>query len=86
MIDKKLDNVLVKFPAFRGRIIELFSTNEEFKSLCEDYWQCRDSIASFEFESRRIHSTQRQFTNLAVNLEQEMMKYLQIPNDQLGLE
>ncbi len=78
MIDKRLDNVLVKFPAFRARIIELFGNNEEFKSLCEDYWECRDEIARFEFERRRINSTQRQFTDLALNLENEMMKFLQM--------
>ncbi len=78
MIDKKLDNGLVKFPAFRARIIELLSSHDEFRTLCEDYWQCRESIARIEFESRSVDAAQRQFADLSLTLEKEMMRILQV--------
>jgi hypothetical protein len=75
-MNKELDNVLIKFPAYRGRILELFSGNPDFKSLCEDYWLCRNNLNHFEFENRKIRSDKKQFTDLAHRLENEITRFL----------
>ena len=36
----KLQLMIQKFPDFRIRIIQLYEHDENFKSLCEDYWLC----------------------------------------------
>ncbi len=40
LVPQKIQVMIQKFPAFKLRIIQLYQYDENFKSLCEDYWLC----------------------------------------------
>ncbi len=75
-MQKELQNLLDHFPEFRGRILELFSRNEDFKSLCFDYWQCRSAMLKIREHVEYDLQQETEYINLCKELENEALKFL----------
>jgi hypothetical protein len=75
-MEKELDYMIEKFPQYRARLIDLFRQNDDFRSLCDDYWQCNynmHKLAGNVVKEARIENNYRM---LSLNLEQEVMTFL----------
>ena len=75
-MQKELDNILAQFPEFRGKIIALYNNNEEFKLLCEDYWQCKSTLMKFQEHLREDVHAEREYVRLCLDLELDALRYL----------
>ena len=75
-MQKELDHILAFFPRYRGRIIELYSTNEEFKLFCEEYWQCRNTLLKFQEHLREDANAENEYNRLCQELEKDALRFL----------
>ena len=73
---KELDHMLERFPQHRGRIIELYDRNEDFRSLCNDYLQCKLTMEKFEKDVRHGIRMENQYRVLNLDLEREVLHFL----------
>ncbi len=64
--------MIARFPAYRLQIIQLFTHNANFKSLCEDYSICRQSIDRYTISQEQ----QTEFKQLCLELENEALNHL----------
>lgn len=78
-MEKELDNMLERFPQYREKIIRLYTNNEEFKALSDDYLQCKCTLS--KFRQRLIVADTRmenEYKALCLDLEQEIMQFLDL--------
>jgi len=75
-MQKELDNMLQKFPGYRAKIIALFSCNDDFKSLCDDYLQCRISLQKFRDNKLEDIRAETEYKRLCVELEEDALRLL----------
>lgn len=76
-MEKELDYMIEKFPAYRARLVDLFNGNEDFKSLCDDYWQCNYQLARLHGKVLKEARMENNYKMLRLNLEQEVLQYLE---------
>lgn len=72
----KLQVMIQKFPDFRVRIIQLYQYDENFKSLCEDYWLCTTLL---EKQKNRIQADTElvmEYDSICTTLENDINNYL----------
>lgn len=75
--NKALDIVSKKFPASRHLIIELFHQSDFFRSICEDYAVCFETIKRLESSEQMIKKGyKREYTILLEELEKELFTKL----------
>ena len=75
---KELDHMLERFPEHRGVIIQLFNSNEDFKSLCDDYLQCKNNLLKFRQNVLKDTRVENEYKMLSLDLEQEVLHFLAI--------
>lgn len=74
---KELDRILEKFPTHREKIIELYNSNPNFRSLCDDYWI---SVQALRVHRKNLKSDlilTEEYDNICNLLEKEVRDYLQ---------
>lgn len=76
MMYKELDQMLEAYPECRLKVIELFSSNEDFKSLCDDVWQCKKSLLKFRNNAVNDTRKENEYRLLLLDLEQEVERFL----------
>jgi len=77
-MEKELNNILERFPEFSGKIIELFNSNGEFKSLCEDYLQCKNALVKFSDNVLKDTRIENEYKALCLDLEQEALHFFNV--------
>jgi uncharacterized protein YdcH (DUF465 family) len=75
-MNDKLDAIFARFPEYREKIEKYISENEEFESLCSDYYQCIEMLMTIEKNRGRVHADFQEFVEIKLELEQEILKYL----------
>lgn len=75
-MQKELYNMLERFPEYREKILELFNNNEDFKSLCEDYLQCRNALGKYRDNVQEDTRSENEYCGLSHELEQEALRFL----------
>lgn len=73
---RELDHMINAFPAHRGKLIDLYDTNEDFRSLCDDYWQCNCSLNKIHQDATHDKRSENSYKMLCLDLEQEVLQYL----------
>jgi len=75
-MNKELDNIMERFPDQRRRIIDLFNNNEDFRTLCEDYWQSKQALLNSM--SNKIEDTllENEYSVLCLELEKEALRFI----------
>ena len=74
--DKILDIISRRFPNYKESIKELFNESASFKSLCEDYYDCRiilDKSINNEYKSNYML---REYQILLNEIEDELLEKL----------
>jgi hypothetical protein len=75
-MQRELELLLENFPEHREKFAELFSENEDFKSLCLDYWQCRTAMIKFHEAVLEDARTESEYIKLCRELEREAIDFL----------
>ena len=75
-MDVKLEAILLRFPDYSERIMKQVKENEEFESLCFDYELCIDMLKTLEKERESRHASLEEYLEIKIELEQEVLKYL----------
>ena len=69
----QLCDVLARFPGSGDQIRKLFQEDEPFRELCADYGECLAALRRFRKEGAVRDDQIEQYTELLVNLEQELL-------------
>jgi predicted secreted protein len=77
-VEKELDYMIEKFPQYRAKLIHLFNNNDDFRSLCDDYWQCNYCATKFTSNVKNEARIENNYKVLSLALEQEVQNYLDI--------
>lgn len=75
-MEKELDYMIERFPSYRARLVELFGTNDDFRSLCDDYWQCHYNLFKLSGNLVKEARMENNYKMLSLNLEQEVLNFL----------
>lgn len=69
--------LLKKFPPYCREILDSFAHDEDFKSLCEDYYSVSLLFKSYRQKIIRDHKVEREYKELFLELEMELQEFLQ---------
>lgn len=75
-MQKELDNLIAQFPGKRRRIIDLFNTSEDFRTLCEDYWQSKQVLMKSRGTMMESSLLENEYTVLCIELEKEVLRFI----------
>ena len=76
--DKILELVSLRFPNYKDLITELFSESESFKSLCEDYYDCRIMLDDSTKISNKTNDLRKEYQILLAEIEDEVLERISI--------
>lgn len=71
---KILDLISLRFPNLKKLIIELFNESESFKSLCEDYFDCRTMLDESIKINNKSSDIRKEYEVLLKEIEDELME------------
>ena len=72
--DKILDLISLRFPNQKLLITELFNESESFKSLCEDYFDCRTMLDESIKINNKSSDIRKEYEVLLKEIEDELME------------
>jgi hypothetical protein len=75
-VPEKLQTMIQRFPDFRVRIIQLYQNDENFKSLCEDYWLCITLLAKYKSNMDIDLELENEYDTMCGTLENDIQQYL----------
>ena len=75
-MNKELNNMLERFPDQRKRIIELYNKNEDFRALCEDYWQSKKALLNSRGNQIEDALLENEYSGLCLELEKEALRFI----------
>jgi hypothetical protein len=65
-----------KFPEQGERIENLFSANEDFRTLCSDYVLCLEYLQKFKKESEEKRLSVKEYKDVRTELENELSQFI----------
>lgn len=74
---RELDYMISRYPEHRGQLIELYENSPNFRSLCDDFWQCHDTLKRLVVMEEKDERLENSCRMLCITLEEEVMKSLQ---------
>ncbi len=75
-VPQKLQVMIQKFPDFRIRILQLYEHDENFKSLCEDYWLCTAMLEQQKKMTPADAALATEYSLICITLENDINQYL----------
>lgn len=84
-MSEDLQFMIRKFPSYRDRILQAYRENDEFKTLCEDFYS---SALLLEAKKKAIindRKTEVEYYKLFLDLESDVMGYLGIRKEEGGI-
>jgi len=76
MINAELICMFEKFPGLREKIQSLYENNDEFQTLCFDYFLCLRSLTQWETNLKKDEKFIHEYSELKRNLESELLRYM----------
>ena len=71
--------MMSRFPAYRERIMEAYKNNDEFKSLCEDFYTSALSLRNCKTQVIKDKQSEVEYQKLFLDLEVEILNFLLEP-------
>ena len=71
-VNAQLRLMKIKFPEQVDRIEALFESDEDFRSLCLDYYMCLQYLEKFNQEFNEKHKTIAEYKTIRTELEKEL--------------
>ena len=75
-MSRSLEYMLGKFPDHRGRIINLYNKDEDFRTLCEDYLASAQALEKYRQITINDKQFENDFSQIYVELEKEIIHVL----------
>ena len=72
--DKILNLTSLRFPNHKELITELFNESESFRSLCEDYYDCRKLLDDSIKISNKSGDVRKEYQILLKEIEDELLE------------
>ena len=66
-----------KFPGLREKIQSLYESDDEFQTLCFDYFLCVRSLTQWETNLEKDEKFILEYTELKGTLESELLRYIE---------
>jgi len=76
LVPLKLHEMIQKFPDFKVRIIQLYQHDENFKSLCDDYWLCTTLLEKQKNRMLADPELALEYDSICSTLENDINKFL----------
>jgi hypothetical protein len=73
---KALDHMLIKYPDHSARIIELYSKDEDFRMLCEDFLDISQSLEKCRLNVIKGKEYKIEFEQVYIDLEKEIIRLM----------
>ena len=64
------------FSEYKETIELLYSLDDDFKTLCDDYYLSKMNTEKFRNRSFKDHESELEYKNLTLELEKEILEYL----------
>lgn len=77
MISDDINFILSHYPAFRDQILVAYDTNDEFKSVCEDFYTLCQILENYRNTTGRNVSVELDYCKLKLELERELLCILE---------
>lgn len=71
-----LEYIIGKFPDQSSKIIDLYSRNEDFRILCEDYMTSMNEVEEHRLNVIKNREVEREFLQVYLELEKEIIHFL----------
>ena len=68
-----------RFPAYKDKILEEYTRNDEFKSLCEDFYSSAISLNNFKTQVMKDKKSEQEYQKVFIELEVEILNFLLQP-------
>jgi hypothetical protein len=68
--------MLERFSAHKEQILDAYQTNEEFKTLVEDFYSSALALENFKRKILRERKSELEYRKLFLDLENEILNYL----------
>lgn len=65
-----------KFPGLREKILSLYEKDDEFQTLCFDYFLCIRSLTQWETNLKKDEKFIYEYSELKRTLESELLQYI----------
>jgi hypothetical protein len=75
-LPQELQLVILKYPDAKAKIIQLYHSDSNFKSLCEDYWLSTTLHTRYKESKDMDIVLENEYDSICVLLEKEMTEYL----------
>ena len=75
-LPQELQNVILKYPDAKAKIIQLYHNDSNFKSLCEDYWLSTTLHNKYKESLDPDVVLENEYDSICLLLEKEMTEYL----------
>lgn len=72
--DKILNLISLRFPNHKELITELFKESESFRSLCEDYYDCKRMLDESITINNKSSDTRKEYQILLNEIEDELLE------------
>ena len=66
-----------KFPGLTDKILVLYDANEEFQTLCSDYFLCQKSLDQWVRSLQKDEKYIQEYSELEKILEAELIQYIE---------
>ena len=74
---KALDHMLAKYPDHSAKIIDLYSKDEDFRILCEDFLEISISLEKCRLNVIKGKENKIEFEQVFIDLEKEIIHLLE---------
>jgi hypothetical protein len=81
-----LNYIVEKFPALSEQILTLYERNDEFKSLCYDYFICLKSLENWRLNLKKDETLINEYSDLQRTLESEVLGFIEKNEQQQKLK
>ena len=72
----ELQPIILKFPDFKTKIVQLYYNDSNFKSLCDDYWLSSSLLQKYRSDVAAGLVLENEYGAICAILEEEMTVYL----------
>ena len=76
--DKILNLISLRFPNHKELITELFKESESFRSLCEDYYDCKRMLDESITINNKSSDTRKEYQILLNEIEDELLEKISL--------
>ena len=76
--DKILELISLRFPNHKELITELFKESKSFKTLCEDYFDCRTMLDESIKINNKTGDLRKEYQILLAEIEDEVLERISI--------